>query len=301
MKLEQLYYFQQAVKYHSISVAAKHNYISQSSFSGAISKLEKELGVDLLKRTNTGVETTAFGKKVLESAEKIFQAQNEILTAAESVQYKGTVLLQCIPGIHSRVLRETLHRMRKDQSNILLSVTTAESLEIASNLSSGFADLGIVVKGDFLKSFRDLKYYPLFEDEYQLFVGKQSPLWEADSVTWEELHKQRHIGFLDEFRKNNGGIMEVFEVNTQHEIAYWTDDLDSMKRMIAETDCVALFASFMSQGDVYLENGLIRAIPITGHNTRFEVGRLESTKYRPSQPVKEVIQTLEATVEELLR
>ena len=43
MKLEQLQFFTQAVKYRSISVAAEKSHISQPAFSGQISKLEKEL------------------------------------------------------------------------------------------------------------------------------------------------------------------------------------------------------------------------------------------------------------------
>ena len=48
MKLEQLHYLSEAVKYKSISVAAEENFISQPSFSASITKLEKELGVTLL-------------------------------------------------------------------------------------------------------------------------------------------------------------------------------------------------------------------------------------------------------------
>ena len=104
MKLEQLYYFQEAVKYRSISVAAKQNYISQSSFSGAISRLEQELGAPLLTRTNTGVEPTELGRLALEKAEAIFQAQSELVAAAKGQNVAGTVALQCIPGFHHRVL-----------------------------------------------------------------------------------------------------------------------------------------------------------------------------------------------------
>ena len=100
MKLEQLYYFQEAVKYRSISVAAKQNYISQSSFSGAISRLEQELGAPLLTRTNTGVEPTELGRLALEKAEAIFQAQSELVAAAKGQNVAGTVALQCIPGFH---------------------------------------------------------------------------------------------------------------------------------------------------------------------------------------------------------
>lgn len=301
MKLEQLYYFCQAVKYRSISEAAKNNYISQSSLSGAISKLEKELGADLLRRSNAGVEPTAFGNIVLTSAEKIFQAQNEILDAADSIQYKGTVLVNCIPGIHNRVLLETVRRLKESQSDLVLSVKTAESLEIARNISSGFADIGIIVKGDFLNAFHDLVYHPLFRDEYQLYVGQKSPLWERKNVMWQEVRQQRQIGFLDEFRKNNGGIMEIFETDEQQDIAFWTDDLDSMKRMISESDCVALFAVFMGKKDLYLKSGLIRSIPIADRDTSFEVGYLESRKYRLTNSDKEVVRALQEAVADLLQ
>ncbi|MGN0970111.1 MAG: LysR family transcriptional regulator, partial [Evtepia sp.] len=120
MKLEQLYYFQEAVKYRSISVAAKQNYISQSSFSGAISRLEQELGAPLLTRTNTGVEPTELGRMALEKAEAIFQAQSELVAAAKGQNVAGTVALQCIPGFHHRVLTAVLQTLRNTHPWITL-------------------------------------------------------------------------------------------------------------------------------------------------------------------------------------
>lgn len=66
MKFEQLRYFQEACKYESISVTAEHNYISQPSFSAAITKLEKELSVTFLNRNSRGVTPTTVGKAILE-------------------------------------------------------------------------------------------------------------------------------------------------------------------------------------------------------------------------------------------
>ncbi len=65
MKLEQLQFFAQAVKYRSISVAAEKSHISQPAFSGQISKLEKELNIKLLNRTTKGVTPTAAGVEIL--------------------------------------------------------------------------------------------------------------------------------------------------------------------------------------------------------------------------------------------
>lgn len=130
---------------HSSS-AAERNYISQSSFSASISTLEKELGVNLLKRTNTGVEPTEFGLLVLEKAEAIFLAQEEILEATQNAKYIGTVSVNCIPGIYERVLPEMLLVLQKVRTGIQLSVTTAESREIARNISSGYSEFGIAIK-----------------------------------------------------------------------------------------------------------------------------------------------------------
>lgn len=73
MKLDQLYYLTEAIKYQSISIAADNNFISQPSFSSAITKLEQELGVKLLRRSSKGVTPTESGRVVLETAEQIFK------------------------------------------------------------------------------------------------------------------------------------------------------------------------------------------------------------------------------------
>ena len=44
LKFEQLFYFKEAVKYNSISIASEKNYMSQSSVSYSILNLEKVLG-----------------------------------------------------------------------------------------------------------------------------------------------------------------------------------------------------------------------------------------------------------------
>ncbi len=89
MKLEQLHYLAEAIKYQSISIAADNNFISQPSFSNAITKFEQELGVKLLRRSSKGVSPTEAGRVVLETAEKVFklleEMTQEISTSAEKV------------------------------------------------------------------------------------------------------------------------------------------------------------------------------------------------------------------------
>ena len=75
MKLEDLYYFREAIKYQSISVAAEKNFISQSTVSIAIKRLEEDLGVDLVKRSSKGVSLTKIGKEVLDKADQVISGK----------------------------------------------------------------------------------------------------------------------------------------------------------------------------------------------------------------------------------
>ena len=84
MKLEQLLYFSEAVKYSSISIAAEKNFISQPSFSSAITKLEKELDITLLRRNSRGVQPTEAGSAILEKVRGIFSLIQEIEDVAYS-------------------------------------------------------------------------------------------------------------------------------------------------------------------------------------------------------------------------
>jgi DNA-binding transcriptional LysR family regulator len=288
------------VKYQSISVAAEQNYISQSSFSSSISKLEKELGHSLLRRNNTGIEPTEFGKLVLEKAEVMFQAQDEILEAARITSYANTISIHCIPGAYSRILPRAIHILQGENSNLKLSVTTEESRTIAKSVLSGYASLGIVVYGTFLNSFPNLKYTPLFQDEYLLYVGKNSPYWNFDEITFENACNHRYIAYKEEFQKENGGLTGLFHDKKQPNIVFRTDDIDFMKQMIASYDYAAFFPKFMAKDDFYLKNGWIKALPISDYDMTFEVGYLENKKFKLTFQERTVVDVLKSTVSSLM-
>lgn len=297
MKFEQLFYLQEAVKYKSISLASEKNYIAQSSLSASITKLEQELGVALLHRTSTGVTPTKLGEIVLAKSKIIFSARDEILEAANEHIHGGTVSLSCIACMCDWIIPKTLQKLREDHIPITLSVTTAESKTIANNVASGLSDFGILIYYEDLEENPDLSYTPLFRDEFMLYIGKQSPFWRKKSITMEEIFTQPYIAYREEFLKDNRGLTSVLNVGKDLSIVFRTDDLDSMKRMIAQYDYVAFFPKFMTQNDYYLQHGLIKAIPIKNWVTEFEVGYLESKKFKTTPLDKRVLSILKEVPE----
>lgn len=62
MNLQQMEYFVAIAETKSITLAAKKLFISQPPMSRQLALLEKEIGAELLVRTNRGVELTSAGE-----------------------------------------------------------------------------------------------------------------------------------------------------------------------------------------------------------------------------------------------
>lgn len=280
MKFEQLFYFKEAVKYNSISIAAEKNYMSQSSVSYAIINLEKELGTELLKRTNAGVKPTLAGEMVLQKTEDIFKSVDEIVDITKQQRNSGEVHITCIPCICDWILPKTLKTLKERAADIVLSVETGESSLVAHNVSSGISEFGILINYGELERNMDLKYTSLFRDEYVLYVGKHSQYWNSQSITYKEFVKESYIAYRDEFRRYNGGLTNMIGSNEFPNIIFRTDNLDSIKNMITQDNYVAFFPRFMSENDFYVQSGWIKPLPISDKKLEFEVGYVESIKYK---------------------
>lgn len=299
MKLEQLFYFREAVKYNSISVAAEKNYMSQPSLSHSIINLEKELGIELLNRTNAGVTPTQTGELVLEKAEEIFKSVDEIIQFSKEQRNSGEVSISCIPCICDWIIPKTLQNLKDKADEIVLSVATSESSTVAHNVSTGISKFGILINYDELERTTDLKYTPLFSDEYVLYVGEHSPYWEKESITYREFLRQPYIAYRDEFRKYNGGLTNLIGVNSLPNIIFRTDNLDSIKSLITQNNYVAFFPKYMSENDLYIQSGRIRRLHISDKKLEFEVGYVESTKYKAKKIDKIVLDVIKETVQKI--
>ena len=298
MKLEQLHYLSEAVKYKSISVAAEENFISQPSFSASITKLEKELGVTLLRRTSRGVSPTEAGLVVLEKADIIFDTIEDMIQEVSSYEKKGVVKFSSIVVFYNHIVPKIIRKLKENAQPFTFDATTAESAQIVRNVSTGTDNLGIIIYAEeFLNN--DLEYVPLFSDRYVLFVGPCSPFWEKESILLKEALQQPYIAYREEFQKDNAVWTTTLGKTQIPNITFRTDDLELLKKMITQEDYVAFFPEFMSQDDFYLKNDKIRAIPISDKKLEIEVGYIYNKKYKLSRIDQIFMGMMEETIQEL--
>lgn len=282
LKLEQLYYLTEAIKFRSISTAARENYVPQSTFSTSITQLEKELGVSLLKRTNKGISPTVTGLEIAEKSKQIFSLLDEIRLLASKTESRFFLNIAAMPALVDTVLADIIFEIEQFSHPLSINIITEEPNTILQNVQLGLADLGIIF-GNEPFHYPDLTCYELFRDYYCLFVGEKSPYYERSSIPIKEALACQHIAYKTEYEKESNLLTRMIRPYGKPEIALRVDNTESMRRIIAKGQYVAFFPHFTTCHDAYIESKKIRALPISDADLKIYIGYIESNHFKDLQ------------------
>lgn len=282
MKLEQLYYLMEAIKFRSISIATRENYVPQSTVSSSITRLEKELGASLLKRTNKGITPTTTGQNVAEKSKQIFSLLDEIRSSTSQMESKFCLNITAMPALVDTVLADVILEIEQHPHPLSITVLTDEPNIILQNVQMGFSDLGIIFDNHIFQ-YPDLTYYELFTDTYCLFVGQNSPYYGRKSIKIAEALACPHIAYKTEFEKEDNLLTRIITPYGKPNIVLRVDNTESMRRIISKSRYTAFFPHFTTYHDAYIESGKIQALPIEDADLKIYIGYIESNHFKDLQ------------------
>lgn len=124
--------------------AAARLHMAQQPLSASIRRLERELGVELLRRTTRRVELTEAGTALLERARAAVDAADAAVDAARAIGRgeAGVVRIGVSPGARYG-LEPLLEALRLRCPGIRLRLRQASSYVLEEDLMAGAIDLGI--------------------------------------------------------------------------------------------------------------------------------------------------------------
>ncbi|SAK99613.1 LysR family transcriptional regulator [Caballeronia pedi] len=148
MDVRQLRYFVNIVDYGSLGRAAEKLYVAQPSLSQQMARLEEELGVPLLLRSNHGVTPTAEGNSLYRHARLVLRQMEQLkqeVSKGGGVE-SGTVALG-LPTTMASVLAVPLfERVQDTYPGIRLQFFESMSGYLNELLANGRLDLGILFR-----------------------------------------------------------------------------------------------------------------------------------------------------------
>jgi DNA-binding transcriptional LysR family regulator len=146
MHIDNLNYFFQVANSKSISTVAKNAHLSQSALSQQILKLENELNVKLLNRSNKGVTLTTEGEILFKHCETILSAYNkmqeEILS---SINKKKYISIEAVESISLTILPVAISKLKKVYDFYTINSDTIECCS-NMNLPNNICDIYICYK-----------------------------------------------------------------------------------------------------------------------------------------------------------
>ena len=103
MEIRELRAFVAVVEEGALSAAARRLHLSQSALSQTIAGLERQLGVELVTRSNTGVRPTDAGRTLLTEARAVLARHDQALaTIARRSSAGGSLRLGIPLELHAR-------------------------------------------------------------------------------------------------------------------------------------------------------------------------------------------------------
>lgn len=202
MRIQQLEYLEAVIETGSINEAAKRLYLTQPSLSSAIKDLEKEMGITILQRSNTGTSLTADGREFMNYAKQIldqvhllddrFKHQHphhqSFAVSAQHYAFVVNAFVELIKRINSPTYKFTLRE--------------TETRNIFNDLRSFKSELGVLYINKFnrriinkLLTENGLKFTPLFVAEPHVFLSRYNPLAERKKLSLDTLTELPYLSF----------------------------------------------------------------------------------------------------------
>lgn len=232
----------------SITEAALRLNVTQPALSRRMHQLEEVFGGALLWRSRKGVALTVIGEQVAAEARVLVARYDDLRAqvAAHGRLEGGTVRIGGGATAVAYVLPHAIAEFQADHPGVRFQVKEAGSREIASDVSSGRLELGLVTLP---VPLRELEAWPLIEDEVVVVARSTHPLARLRRVDISQLAGSGAVGFeagsairqiVDQALRAAGiemnVVMELRSISAIMRMVATTDALGFVSRMGVEAD-----------------------------------------------------------------
>ena len=169
-------------KTNHFSNAAKECYVSASTFSAGIAKLENELQVKLVERDNKNVRFTSAGNRIAKQATTVLSELNVLVSSSKLDFFESEITIGIIPTISTYILPNFLSNLSGQYPKLKVSFREDTSENLLKQLDSASIDFAIFAFPYELPNY--IESFQVFSDPIYLIQHKNrnSKNYENESV-----------------------------------------------------------------------------------------------------------------------
>lgn len=272
MNIQQLEYIVAVDNHRHFSKAAEASFVTQPTLSMMIQKLEDELGVKIFDRTQTPIEPTDVGSRIIEQARASIAQINQIKEIVEEEKgvIKGVFRLAIIPTVSPYLLPRLMQTHREKNSDIRLVISEMTTNQILSNLAKGAIDGGILATP--LHDDR-MKERPMYYEKFLAYISPSERFLYAKTSLEEDDLKGAKLWLLDEVHCFRTQILNLCSLKNRNIVnSAFTYEAGSIETLINIVD----------------NNNGITIIPEMALDHLTEKQKLNVRFFKKSSPVREI-------------
>jgi DNA-binding transcriptional LysR family regulator len=291
VRLEQLEYIAAVVRHGSLRRASEELHISQPALSEAVSKLERELGVNLLERKRSGARISPRGQELQQFMSDVLDAADRLRDAAgrQSLSTK-TLRLGTVSTAMSSLLAPALRTFRSQHPEVTVEVLNTQQSQIFEGLTEASYDLGLI-------NLLPNEEPPVHLHAMTLATGRPVAVLPMghrlaghSEVTVDELRSESFVGMRAGYAMHHF-VHRLFGSDLPS-IQHTADGAELGKLMVADGLGVTVLPEFSVINDPLERAGLITYRPITDVHTSVRLAVVQRRDTRRPQAVSDLYDAL---------
>ncbi len=230
MTLQELKYLVALADHGHFGKAAEACFITQSTLSTQIKKLEDFLGVTLFDRSLKRVTPTPIGREILQAARNIVEESERIREVARHAQdpMARTIHLGVIPTLGPYYLPHALTLVHKKHPDLRLLLREEMTPQILEHLVDGKLDAGLLalpVNDD------SLRVEPLFYEPFFAALPAGHPLAKQDTLKVANIMAEKLL-LLDEGHCLRDQALDVCGTGSRGREEVRATSLETLRQMV---------------------------------------------------------------------
>ncbi len=287
MNLRDLKYLVAVAEHCHFGRAAEACFVSQPTLSTQIKKLEEELGVTLIERTNRQVMLTPVGERIVGQAQRVLREVSQLVHIAEEHKdpYGGDFRLGIIPTVAPYLLPKILGPIRKAFPKLRIQLTEAQTAVLTRMLKEGDLDAMILALPIDEDNLRQAK---LYTESFYFAASRHHPKAAKKSVSVDDLDHEQVLLLEDGHCLRDQALEVCHSHNAVENTNFRATSIETLRQMVAANVGITL----MPELAITSRSGPVRYLPFRDDDPHRDIGlcwRASSTRVELLDQLAEVL------------
>lgn len=168
MTKSQIEYILAVAKFKNFGAAADACYISQSTLSAMVAKVEEQLGIEIFNRKTRPISITEHGEALIKSLKSIYREYQLLDEKASEIKgfEIGELSIACIPTVAPYLYPLILNKISNQFEKVNFSIHELTTEHIVDAIIEGDIDVGIV---SIPLEHPELIEFPLYDEDFLIY------------------------------------------------------------------------------------------------------------------------------------